>query len=54
MGLIMSKPILFFDADDTLWECNRYFRSIMHKFCDRLALESQVKAEEIYELILKD
>ena len=49
----MQKPILFFDADDTLWECNRYFRAIMHQFCDRLSEKTNLEHDYIYKMILK-
>lgn len=37
-----AKPVeqtLIFDADDTLWECNKYFEDVIHRFIDFLHAE---------------
>lgn len=39
MGAPYSNQTLIFDADDTLWECNKYFEQAIHRFIDFLHAE---------------
>ncbi len=34
-----ANQTLIFDADDTLWECNKYFEDVIHRFIDFLHAE---------------
>ena len=34
-----TEQTLIFDADDTLWECNKYFEDVIHRFVDFLHAE---------------
>lgn len=45
-----SNQTLIFDADDTLWECNKYFEDAIHGFIDFLHAEHLTR-EEIREVL---
>ncbi len=45
-----SNQTLIFDADDTLWECNKYFEDAIHRFIDFLYAE-HLDREEIREVL---
>lgn len=45
-----TRQTLIFDADDTLWECNRYFEEAIHRFVDFLHSE-HLGREEIREVL---
>lgn len=45
-----SSQTLIFDADDTLWECNKYFEDAIHRFIDFLHAEHLTR-EEIREVL---
>lgn len=47
-----SRPsqTLIFDADDTLWECNKYFEDAIHRFIDFLHVE-HLGREEIRDVL---
>lgn len=48
--MIRTNQTLIFDADDTLWECNRYFEEAIHAFIDFLHTEHLTR-EEIREVL---
>lgn len=39
MTTVRDNQTLIFDADDTLWECNKYFEQAIHRFIDFLHAE---------------
>lgn len=39
MSTPRSSQTLIFDADDTLWECNKYFEQAIHRFIEFLRAE---------------
>lgn len=39
MTVPRANQTLIFDADDTLWECNKYFEDAIHRFIDFLHAE---------------
>ena len=47
------KNFLCFDADDTLWECNVYFRSAMHQFSKEMSRIFSLDEHYVYQTILK-
>ena len=50
MTTLRSDQTLIFDADDTLWECNKYFEDAIHRFIDFLHAE-HLSREEIREVL---
>lgn len=48
--MLRTDQTLIFDADDTLWECNRYFEEAIHTFIDFLHAEHLTR-EEIREVL---
>lgn len=47
---IYTDQTLLFDADDTLWECNKYFEEAIHTFIDFLHSE-HLSREDIREVL---
>lgn len=50
MNTPRSNQTLIFDADDTLWECNKYFEQAIHRFIDFLHAE-HLSREQIREVL---
>jgi len=46
------KKTLFIDADDTLWECNLFFREAMHRYCKLMNHHYSVPEQVVYDMIL--
>ena len=50
MHTTRAHQTLIFDADDTLWECNKYFEQAIHRFIDFLKAE-HLSGEEIRRVL---
>jgi putative hydrolase of the HAD superfamily len=47
------KNVLCFDADDTLWECNIFYRNVMHGFSKEMSEIFTLDEHYVYQTILK-
>jgi putative hydrolase of the HAD superfamily len=48
-----EKKVLFIDADDTLWECNIYFKEAMHRYCKLMNRHFGIEEKIVYNMILQ-
>lgn len=46
------KKVLFIDADDTLWECNLFFRESMNRYCKLMNHHFNIPEKDVYDMIL--